>query len=328
MLRPGDEAIPWRTIGVVRHGPGGSRSSSAGAPRRRGRARPEGLRAQHQPRGRLCLGGRDRRGGLEQSTKRSDDEHMTEEIRQIIADHGRLSVDAAELAPDADLYHAGMTSHASVNVMLALEDHFDVEFPDRMLKRSVFESIAAIEAALERAARRDAGVMSVSVDRDQAFLERRRARSPTSSPRRTPTRSTATRASRSRRSTRCARSARCRRSSRPSSAAAASSFEAIAAACFELGRRCGASAMVFAMHQIQVAHDRAPPRRRRRGSRTTCATVAREQRLIASVTSEVGTGGDMGRSIAAVDRRRGRARARSRSRRRRSATAPTPTTCS
>ncbi len=73
---------------------------------------------------------------------------MTDEIRQIIANHGRLSVDAAELEPDADLYHAGMTSHASVNVMLALEDHFDVEFPDRMLKRSVFESISAIEAAL------------------------------------------------------------------------------------------------------------------------------------------------------------------------------------
>jgi acyl carrier protein len=73
---------------------------------------------------------------------------MTEDIRQIIAAHGRLSVDIAELAPDADLYHAGMTSHASVNVMLALEDHFGVEFPDRMLERSVFASISAIEAAL------------------------------------------------------------------------------------------------------------------------------------------------------------------------------------
>lgn len=73
---------------------------------------------------------------------------MTEEIRKIIAEHGRLSVDAASLTVDADLYQAGMTSHASVNVMLALEDHFDIEFPDRMLKRSVFESIGAIEAAL------------------------------------------------------------------------------------------------------------------------------------------------------------------------------------
>ena len=74
---------------------------------------------------------------------------MIEEIRQIINDHARLPSDVGELASDADLYQAGMTSHASVNVMLALEDHFDVEFPDRMLKRSVFESISSIAAALE-----------------------------------------------------------------------------------------------------------------------------------------------------------------------------------
>ncbi len=41
-----------------------------------------------------------------------------------------------------------MTSHACVNVMLALEDAFDVEFPDDMLKRSVFESVAAVAAAI------------------------------------------------------------------------------------------------------------------------------------------------------------------------------------
>jgi acyl carrier protein len=74
---------------------------------------------------------------------------MNDEIRQILAEHGRLPVDVAELSDDADLYQAGMTSHASVNVMLALEDRFDLEFPDRMLTRSVFESIAAIAAALE-----------------------------------------------------------------------------------------------------------------------------------------------------------------------------------
>lgn len=73
---------------------------------------------------------------------------MTEEIRQIIRDHARLAVDIDGVADDADLYQAGMTSHASVNVMLALEDHFDLEFPDRMLTRSVFESIASIERAL------------------------------------------------------------------------------------------------------------------------------------------------------------------------------------
>jgi acyl-CoA dehydrogenase len=78
------------------------------------------------------------------------------------------------------------------------------------------------------------------------------------------------------------------------------SFEAIAAACFELGRRCGASAMVFAMHQIQVATivrhlDNAP------WFESYLRDVVAEQRLIASVTSEMGTGGDMGRSIASVE---------------------------
>jgi acyl-CoA dehydrogenase len=77
------------------------------------------------------------------------------------------------------------------------------------------------------------------------------------------------------------------------------SFRALATACFELGRRCGATAMVFAMHQIQVVTivrhlDNGP------WFESYLADLAATQRLIASATSEVGTGGDMGRSIAAV----------------------------
>ena len=70
-------------------------------------------------------------------------------IRSILKEHGRLTKDAETLAADADLYQAGMTSHASVNVMLALEGEFDVEFPDAMLKRSSFESIAAIGTVID-----------------------------------------------------------------------------------------------------------------------------------------------------------------------------------
>jgi acyl-CoA dehydrogenase len=81
---------------------------------------------------------------------------------------------------------------------------------------------------------------------------------------------------------------------------AGASIEAIAAACFELGRRCGASGMVFAMHQIQIA---CMVDHRGDGSAffdDYLAEVAAEQRLIASITSEVGTGGDMGKSVATV----------------------------
>ena len=70
------------------------------------------------------------------------------EIRKILVKHGRLGADAGALRTDADLYQAGMTSHASVNVMLALESTFDIEFPDELLKRSVFASIASIREAV------------------------------------------------------------------------------------------------------------------------------------------------------------------------------------
>ncbi len=77
---------------------------------------------------------------------------MSDDIRAILKEHGRLAVDVAALSDEADLYQAGMTSHASVNVMLALESRFDVEFPDRMLRRGVFESVASIRTALEELA--------------------------------------------------------------------------------------------------------------------------------------------------------------------------------
>ena len=78
---------------------------------------------------------------------------MDDEIRTVLVEHGRLAVDAQHLPDDADLYQAGLTSHASVNVMLALEDAFDVEFPERMLRKKTFESVAAIRAALDELVR-------------------------------------------------------------------------------------------------------------------------------------------------------------------------------
>lgn len=82
------------------------------------------------------------------SAQISDSTQISETVRGVLAEHARLNVDARSIADDGDLYQAGMTSHSSVNVMLALEGAFDVEFPDHMLKRSVFSSVAAIRQAL------------------------------------------------------------------------------------------------------------------------------------------------------------------------------------
>ncbi len=74
---------------------------------------------------------------------------ITETVRRILKEHGRFPRDVESLAADADLYQAGMTSHASVNIMLALEGEFDVEFPDHMLTRAVFSSINSMRAAVQ-----------------------------------------------------------------------------------------------------------------------------------------------------------------------------------
>lgn len=73
----------------------------------------------------------------------------SDQIREIVAKHARLSADINSLQNDSDLYAAGLTSLTTVNLMLALEDHFDIEFPDKMLGRKTFESIQSLTEAIE-----------------------------------------------------------------------------------------------------------------------------------------------------------------------------------
>jgi acyl carrier protein len=72
----------------------------------------------------------------------------TDAIRDIILQHGRLSIDVRSMEEKSDLYAAGLTSLATVGVMLALEDHFNIEFPRSMLGRKTFESIESIADAI------------------------------------------------------------------------------------------------------------------------------------------------------------------------------------
>ncbi len=69
-------------------------------------------------------------------------------VRTVLKNAGCLQVEVDSLADDADLYAAGLNSHATVNLMLALEDAFDIELPDRLLRRTTFASVGAIAKAL------------------------------------------------------------------------------------------------------------------------------------------------------------------------------------
>lgn len=70
-------------------------------------------------------------------------------IREILSRHARLNIDLNAIEETLDLYSCGLTSLATVGIMLALEDHFEVEFPESMLGRETFRSLASIQEALD-----------------------------------------------------------------------------------------------------------------------------------------------------------------------------------
>lgn len=74
---------------------------------------------------------------------------MNDTIRTLLSKLGGLPVAVDTLADDSDLYAAGLSSFASVQLMLGLEEAFDMEFPDHLLNRKSFASIAAIEVTVQ-----------------------------------------------------------------------------------------------------------------------------------------------------------------------------------
>ena len=73
---------------------------------------------------------------------------MDQQLRTILDEVGGLSRPAAGLGPHDDLFVAGLTSFATVGVMLAIEDEFDIAFPDALLVRATFRSIASLSGAI------------------------------------------------------------------------------------------------------------------------------------------------------------------------------------
>jgi len=74
---------------------------------------------------------------------------MIERIRTLLAQNPMIPCDVGTLSDDANLYDAGLTSFASVQMMLALEEEFDIEFPETMLTRRTFSSLESIAAAVD-----------------------------------------------------------------------------------------------------------------------------------------------------------------------------------
>ena len=72
-----------------------------------------------------------------------------DKLRAILRDNGKLAVDAITLPEDADLFAAGLTSFATIQVMLAIEDAFGVEILDESLNRKTFSSLRALNDVIQ-----------------------------------------------------------------------------------------------------------------------------------------------------------------------------------
>lgn len=69
----------------------------------------------------------------------------------LIDAHASIDRPAASLDASDDLATFGMSSHDSIQLMMALEAEFSIEFPNALLTKASFQSIAAILQTLERA---------------------------------------------------------------------------------------------------------------------------------------------------------------------------------
>ncbi len=77
-------------------------------------------------------------------------DEIDRQVREVLALRAKIPMEIQSVSASQSLYDAGMTSHATVRVMLGLEDQFDVEFPDELLQRSVFDQIESIVQAIEK----------------------------------------------------------------------------------------------------------------------------------------------------------------------------------
>lgn len=76
------------------------------------------------------------------------EQELDRTIRGILGEYGKLSADADAISETQDLYVLGLASHATVNVVMAIEDELDIEFPDESLTKSTFMTLQTLKATI------------------------------------------------------------------------------------------------------------------------------------------------------------------------------------
>ncbi|MFJ8582786.1 acyl carrier protein [Micromonospora sp. NPDC093277] len=73
---------------------------------------------------------------------------METQVREILVKHSGLGDSVSGVDAGENLWQLGMTSLASVQVMVALEETFGVEIPDDKLRHATFASVDNIMSCM------------------------------------------------------------------------------------------------------------------------------------------------------------------------------------
>jgi acyl carrier protein len=74
---------------------------------------------------------------------------MRAEIRKLLDQVGDLDVPVTSLTDHDDLYAAGLSSLSTIQVLMAVEKHFQIELPDELVTEQLFSSVDALTHAVE-----------------------------------------------------------------------------------------------------------------------------------------------------------------------------------
>jgi acyl carrier protein len=83
---------------------------------------------------------------IEQSVNEARFANITADIMELITEITGVTTDG--IRSTDDLYNAGLKSLAAIRLIAALEDRFDIEFPETVLHRGAFSTIDRIRATL------------------------------------------------------------------------------------------------------------------------------------------------------------------------------------
>lgn len=75
---------------------------------------------------------------------------MRDRVRTIVGSMNLVPVPLDGLSDDDNLFDAGMTSFGSVQLMMAIEEEFDIEFPNSLLTRKTFATLGGLTSAVEQ----------------------------------------------------------------------------------------------------------------------------------------------------------------------------------